>query len=102
MTDTIHSHTARGRDCAPDRGLRAVLSGRRVWLALGGAALLAGAALNWNWLVLVGAAPILLKVLPSAAMCALGLCARGSCKTAGVAPPSSAAVPQGVSPGAPQ
>lgn len=33
-----------------------------------------GMAMNWGWLVAVGAAPILLAVLPCAAMCALGLC----------------------------
>jgi hypothetical protein len=44
-----------------------------------------GAALNWSWLVAVGIAPLLLTVLPCAAMCALGLCmnrmAGGSCST---------------------
>ena len=35
---------------------------------------IAGAALNWSWLVAVGIAPILLAALPCAAMCALGLC----------------------------
>lgn len=34
----------------------------------------AGAALNWSWLVAAGIAPILLAALPCAAMCALGLC----------------------------
>ncbi len=33
-----------------------------------------GMAMNWGWLVAVGIAPILLVVLPCAAMCALGLC----------------------------
>jgi hypothetical protein len=33
--------------------------------------------LNWGWLTAVGAAPILLSLLPCAAMCALGLCMRG-------------------------
>ncbi len=33
-----------------------------------------GMAMNWGWLVAVGMAPILLAVLPCAAMCALGLC----------------------------
>jgi hypothetical protein len=33
-----------------------------------------GLALNWNWLVAVGAAPLILSLGPCAAMCALGLC----------------------------
>lgn len=96
MTDTSHTHTARGSRRTLRHGLGAALSGRGAWLALGGAALLAGAALNWNWLVLVGAAPILLKLVPCAAMCALGLCARGSCNTAGGGRSPSATVPVGV------
>jgi hypothetical protein len=36
-----------------------------------------GAALGWPWLVAVGAAPIILSVLPCAVMCALGLCMMG-------------------------
>ena len=34
----------------------------------------AGMAMNWGWLVAVGAAPILPALLPCAAMCALGMC----------------------------
>ena len=34
----------------------------------------AGLALNWSWLVAVGAAPLILSLAPCAAMCALGLC----------------------------
>lgn len=34
----------------------------------------AGLALNWSWLVAVGAAPLILSFGPCAAMCALGLC----------------------------
>jgi hypothetical protein len=33
-----------------------------------------GLALNWGWLVAVGAAPLVLTLAPCAAMCALGLC----------------------------
>src|SRR6266404_6185775 len=29
---------------------------------------------NWGWLVAIGLAPIILGVLPCAAMCAMGLC----------------------------
>jgi uncharacterized membrane protein YadS len=35
-----------------------------------------GLALNWNWLASLGLAPLLLAILPCAAMCALGLCMR--------------------------
>jgi len=46
----------------------------------------AGLALGWNWLVAVGAAPLILSLAPCAAMCALGVCmmAKGnsSCATA--------------------
>ncbi len=50
------------------------VSGRRglIVLAIGVAG--AGMATNWGWLVAVGVAPILLALLPCAAMCALGLC----------------------------
>jgi hypothetical protein len=43
------------------------------------AALLAsvGLAFNWSWLVAVGAAPLILSVLPCVVMCALGLCMAG-------------------------
>jgi hypothetical protein len=30
--------------------------------------------LKWNWLVAAGIAPVLLSLLPCAAMCALGFC----------------------------
>ena len=43
------------------------------------AALLAsvGLAFNWSWLVAIGAAPLILSVLPCVVMCALGLCMAG-------------------------
>lgn len=61
------------------------MSGSRglIVLAIGIAA--GGMAMNWGWLTAVGAAPILLAVLPCAAMCGLGMCmnkARGkSCSS---------------------
>ena len=50
------------------------LGGKRglIVMAIGIAA--GGMAMNWGWLVAVGVAPILLAVLPCAAMCGLGLC----------------------------
>ena len=47
------------------------------WGIAGVAIVGAGLALNWTWLTAIGAAPILLGLLPCAAMCALGLCMRG-------------------------
>lgn len=53
---------------------RYYLSGRRGLIA-GAAILIAiGLAFNWNWLVATGVAPLLISILPCAAMCALGLC----------------------------
>ncbi len=69
---------SRGTSVAPVHGMvNAIwphIGGRRglIVLAIGIAA--AGMAMNWGWLVAVGIAPILLFVLPCAAMCALGLC----------------------------
>jgi hypothetical protein len=54
--------------------LKYFLGGRRglvlAAMAIGGGGLL----LNWSWLVAVGLAPLLLALLPCAAMCALGMC----------------------------
>jgi hypothetical protein len=44
-------------------------------------ALGAGAYFNWGWLVAAGIAPLIITVLPCAAMCALGLCMGGRSKT---------------------
>lgn len=50
------------------------LCGRR-GLILGVVVLIGGGtALGWPWLLALGVAPILLSLLPCAAMCALGLC----------------------------
>jgi hypothetical protein len=54
--------------------LRYTLGGRRGFLVLGAVVLAGGLALNWSWLVAAGIAPLLLSILPCAAMCALGLC----------------------------
>ena len=47
-----------------------------VWVSLA-ALVVAGLALNWNWLVAVGALPILIGVVPCLAMCAFHLCSMG-------------------------
>jgi hypothetical protein len=54
--------------------LRYWLRGRNGVIALIGLALVIGAALNWSWLLAVGIVPLLITLLPCAAMCALGLC----------------------------
>ena len=46
--------------------------GKRIIALLAIAAL--GMYLNWGWFVAAGIAPLVLGVLPCAAMCALGLC----------------------------
>ncbi len=50
------------------------LGGRRSLILLTVAALGVGLVLNWNWLVAVGIAPLLLALAPCTAVCALGLC----------------------------
>lgn len=49
-------------------------SSRRGLLVLGGMAVTLGLGLNWSWLAAAGITPILVGLLPCAAMCALGLC----------------------------
>ncbi|MFQ5566597.1 MAG: hypothetical protein ACE5EU_09565 [Paracoccaceae bacterium] len=53
---------------------RYYLGGRRGLIVLTVLVAVAGAALNWRWLVAAGLAPLLLGVLPCLAMCGLGLC----------------------------
>jgi len=55
-------------------GWRRWISGRRRGWWLAGIVILAGLALGWDWLAAIGALPVLLALLPCAAMCALGLC----------------------------
>lgn len=55
--------------------LRRGLGGRRALWLVAGLAFAAGLALKWNWLVAAGIAPVLVSLLPCAAMCALGFCA---------------------------
>lgn len=40
--------------------------------------LIAGVAFNWSWLAAAGIAPLLIGILPCAAMCALHLCSKKS------------------------
>jgi hypothetical protein len=50
------------------------LNGRRGLMILGGVVLTLGVSLNWSWLAAAGITPILVGLLPCAAMCVLGLC----------------------------
>jgi hypothetical protein len=52
-------------------------SRRQTLMLTGFAAIGGGAALNWDWLTAVGAAPLILSLAPCVAMCALGPCMRG-------------------------
>jgi hypothetical protein len=71
---------------------RAVVGSRVGLLALAAAALGLGLAFNWSWLVAAGIAPLIVGLLPCAAMCALGLCAMGmGRKAAAPTPPSDPA-----------
>lgn len=45
-------------------------------LVLGAGVVAGGLFLGWDWLVAAGFAPIVLALLPCAAMCAFGLCMR--------------------------
>ena len=58
--------------------VRYYFSGRRGWLVSALLIASAGTYLGWGWLVAAGIAPVLLTLAPCAAMCALGLCMRGS------------------------
>lgn len=79
--------------------LRRWLQGRRGLILLAILALTLGAAFNWSWLVAIGAAPLLLSVLPCLAMCALGLCmnrmSNSSTDKASPTEARAAAVPDG-------
>ena len=54
--------------------VRSIVLSRPGLVVLGVAAIGLGLSSNWGWLSAVGAAPIILAVLPCAAMCALGVC----------------------------
>lgn len=61
--------------------LRHYFGGRRAVVVLAVAAVAMGLYFSWGWLAAVGLAPLLLALAPCAAMCALGLCMRGSGKS---------------------
>lgn len=69
----------------PRRILPPWLTRRRILTIAGIATVAVGLYLNWSWLSAIGAAPIILALLPCAAMCGLGMCMMGggskSCST---------------------
>lgn len=50
------------------------VTGRRGFILIAVLVAIVGITMNWGWVVAVGAAPLLIAILPCAAMCALGLC----------------------------
>lgn len=68
---TVPSEKDEPTSCTQQRSLSTNL---KIGLVLMGLALAAGAALNWNWLVAAGLLPIIVGLLPCAAMCVLHLC----------------------------
>ncbi|TXH38904.1 MAG: hypothetical protein E6Q98_01525 [Rhodospirillaceae bacterium] len=57
--------------------LRAALANRRVILMIGIVAVAVGLYMKRDWLITAGVAPVIVGLLPCAAMCALGLCMGG-------------------------
>jgi len=66
-----------------------VVKSRRGLVALAVLLVAFGLAFNWSWLVAVGAAPLILSVLPCVAMCGLGLCMAGHSHASAGAPTRS-------------
>jgi hypothetical protein len=54
--------------------LRSAAFSRRGLIVLAVLSLALGLAFNWSWLAAIGAAPLILAVLPCAVMCTFGLC----------------------------
>lgn len=63
------SQTQKSRTFVPS-----ILTSRRALILAAAFTASAGLALNWNWMVAVGIAPVLISVLPCLVMCGLGLC----------------------------
>jgi cytochrome c oxidase subunit IV len=54
--------------------LKVILFGGRRWMITTGLIVSAVMFMNWDWLVSIGAASIILAVAPCLIMCSLGLC----------------------------
>lgn len=68
---TFPSGNGQSKHCTQQRSLSISL---KIGLVLMGLALIVGGALNWNWLVAAGLLPLIVGLLPCAAMCGLHLC----------------------------
>ena len=86
IKSSSHEQKPKLRPLWPDllQAARYYLGGRRTLTALAIVAIAGGLALNWSWLVAAGLAPLVLALLPCAAMCAVHLCMKpggeGHCK----------------------
>lgn len=90
---------------SPDSKIQDVLAAARRhigsrWglLVLAGLALALGLTLKWNWLVAAGIAPVLVSLLPCAAMCALGFCMHKAVGTSTAPEPPSPGAEQDSAP----
>lgn len=97
------------RNGLPGRGIarigtivRYALSHRFAMIAIAAALLAAGLWSSWGWLTALGLAPLVLALLPCAAMCALGLCMRHGDGAAHAPHDSESAPPDGAALAAPQ
>jgi hypothetical protein len=81
--------TARSPEPRSIETIRRYLGRRWGLLAVAVLMLVAGVAFNWSWLVAAGVAPLILGVLPCAAMCALGLCMMGMSRKGAAPQPSN-------------
>ena len=81
--------SARSPEPSSIETIRRYLGGRWGLLAVAAAAIVAGLAFNWSWLVAIGVAPLIIGVLPCAAMCAAGLCMMGMGRKGQAPGPSS-------------
>ena len=72
ISDSSSSHAH--RVSLLDRARHLLTVRRGLWL-VAALAFGLGLTLKWNWLVAAGVAPIIVSLLPCAAMCAFGFCA---------------------------
>lgn len=89
ISNTVHFLESSGTRSFLGRARR-YLRGRRGFWLVAGLALGVGLAFKWNWLVAAGIAPVIVSLLPCAAMCALGLCAHKMSSSVAVPKPPSA------------
>jgi hypothetical protein len=85
------SDSSKALNAAPGdfpRTIRRYLGNRRLLLVAAIVALVAGATLNWGWLVALGVAPTLLSLLPCLVMCGVGVCCMKMMAGSGEKPPS--------------